>query len=65
MDTQQEPLLGLATTKRLLEELICRMEITADGTLEETMCALIFGGFCRTALEKLAPQILEYRTVDS
>lgn len=60
----EEPLLGLATTKQLLEELICRMEITADGTFEELVNAMVCGSLCRTALDKLSPTILAYRTVD-
>lgn len=55
-----EPLLGLATTRQLLEEVATRMEITQNSTNGREIARL-----CRGAIENLAKSILDYRTVDN
>jgi hypothetical protein len=59
LDTQMNPLLGLATTKHLLEELATRMEITQNSTNGREL-----GSMCRQAIANLSPGVLHYRTVD-
>lgn len=56
---REEPLLGLATTKELLEELAVRMEIT-----QNTLAGKKIGELCRDALDNLSDSVLNYRTVD-
>jgi hypothetical protein len=57
---QEEPLLGLATTRELLDELAVRMEVTQNSIKGRDL-----GRLCREAIENLAPGILAYRTIDS
>lgn len=57
---QDEPLLGLATTRELLGELAVRMEVTQNSTNGRKL-----GFLCREAIEKLDKGVLDYRTVDS
>lgn len=52
----EEPLLGLATTRQLLEELEVRFEIpTRDPVTMQTI---------RRLLQQLPDDVLDYRTVD-
>ena len=55
---QEEPLLGLATTREMLEELAVRMEISQNSTKGRDL-----GRLCREALENLDRGVLNYRTV--
>lgn len=55
-----EPLLGLATTRQLLEELEVRMRVTQNSIKGDDL-----GRLCAEALENLDHHILDYRTVDS
>lgn len=61
---QNEPLLGLATTKELLEEIKCRGEMAAysvgGGYDEEREMAI---GAAKL-IDTLPGSVLEYRTVD-
>lgn len=54
------PNLGLATTRELLTELAVRMEVTQNSTNGRAL-----GRLCRNALEHLAKNVLDYRTVSS
>lgn len=56
------PLLGLATTAQLIEEIAVRMEITQHP---RTMLGDGFGSLCRDMLRNFLPEVLDYRTVDS
>jgi hypothetical protein len=56
--SEEHPLLGLATTRELLEELAVRMEITQNSTKGRDL-----GVLCREAMEKLDPGVLNYSTV--
>lgn len=56
---QEEPLLGLATTQQLLEELAVRMEVTQNSLKGREL-----GRLCREALANLDRGVLSYRTVD-
>lgn len=57
---RDEPLLGLATTRELLEEIEARMRITQNSIKG---CDL--GRLCLEALENLDSGVLNYRTVNS
>lgn len=59
-DADDEPLLGLATTHQLLDELAVRMEISQNSDKGRDL-----GSLCREAILHLAESVLEYRTVDS
>ncbi len=50
--------LGLVSTRELLDELATRLEVTQNSTNGRKLAAL-----CREALDKLAPGVLDYRTV--
>lgn len=54
----EEPLLGLATTRELLNEVATRMEITQNSLKGSDL-----GRLCREAVSNLAPHILDYKTV--
>lgn len=59
MNSQIEsPLLGLATTRELLEEITVRMEVTQNSIKGREL-----GRLCREAIERLATGVLNYRTV--
>jgi transcriptional regulator of aromatic amino acid metabolism len=61
------PLLGLATTRQLLEEVAVRMERdnrAMDWVAGHSVMQKL-GIECRQALAKLPRPVLEYRTVDS
>lgn len=60
MTDQLEPLLGLATTKELLDEVATRMEITQNSIKGREL-----GAMCREAIANLDAGILRYRTVNS
>lgn len=53
-----KPLLGLASTRDLLEELDTRMRITQNSTRGREL-----GAFCREALRNLDANVLSYRTI--
>lgn len=55
---ENEPLLGMATTRELLTEVAVRMEVTQNSIKGSDL-----GRLCREALANLAPGILDYRTV--
>lgn len=52
------PLLGLATTRTLLQEIAARMEITQDSAKGREV-----GRLCRAAVASLDTAVLDYRTV--
>lgn len=54
----EEPMLGLATTSELLEELDARMRHEQNDANAREL-----GRFARAALENLPPYVLNYRTV--
>ncbi len=54
-----EPLLGYATTRNLLAELAARMELSQNTTKGREL-----GALCEEAMEKLAPFILDHRSID-
>lgn len=54
-----QPNLGLATTRELLEELATRMEVTQNSTAGREL-----GVMCRKAVENLQVGVLQYRTVN-
>lgn len=56
---QDFPLLGLATTRELLEEVAARMAIQASPGGKRLMYQ------CQAALSNLHSQVLDYRTVDN
>ena len=59
-----EPLLGLATTRQLLEEIKARGEVSATiGEYPEEMGAMAIGA--GRLLDELPGSMLDYRTVDS
>lgn len=63
MAEQTEPLLGLATTERLIEELRVRVEVGRIGRdQQDTIDAL---GWLSGFKGRLSPEELAYRTVDS
>ena len=57
--SDDEPRLGLATTRELLEELAVRMEVTQNSLKGRDL-----GRLCREALANLASFVLDYRPVD-
>lgn len=69
-DVRSEPLLGLATTRELLEELAARMVIELAsipvGRFNGSRAAMEnLAWECQRALRQLPRSALEYRTVDS
>jgi hypothetical protein len=56
----EQPLLGLATTRALLSELATRMEITQNSTNGREL-----GRLCRGALANLDRGVLDYRPVSA
>jgi hypothetical protein len=56
--TEDEPLLGLATTRQLLTEVAMRMEITQNSTGGRDL-----GRLCESAIEELDKGVLDYSTV--
>lgn len=52
------PLLGLATTRQLLDELAVRMEVTQNSHKGREL-----GVLCREAIDNLDPGVLNYSTV--
>lgn len=58
-----EPLLGLATTDALIEELRVRVEVGRIGQDQEATLEAL--GWLRGFRERLTPEELGYRTVDS
>lgn len=57
--THDEPKLGLATTRELIDALAVRMD--TDGNTSQ---GYAFGRTCKLALENLHKDVLNYRTVD-
>lgn len=58
-ETQDKPLLGLATTAELLAELEVRMRVTQNSLNGREL-----GRLCSAALVNLDKSVLNYRTVD-
>jgi len=57
---EEKPLLGLATTRQLLEEVAVRMEVSQNSNRGREL-----GTLCRLAMDKLSGGVLDYRTVNS
>lgn len=51
--------MGMATTKQLLEELECRMNFEDQSPLAKSMSTA-----CQVCLERLEPDVLNYKTSD-
>ena len=60
LNEEQEPRLGLATTKELLDEVATRMLIGQNSIKGREL-----GRLCQEAILNLEKQVLEYRTVGS
>lgn len=58
LGTHEEPLLGVAPTRQLLDELATRMEITQNSSAGRALAVQ-----CREALDRLDALVLDYRTV--